>query len=121
LKDAEEILQLLELPYRVATLATGDVSFAAAKCYDIEAYAPGIDRWLEVSSCSNYEDFQARRMNIRFRRNRGSKPEFIHTMNGSGVALPRTMIAIIENYQTDEGTLIVPEVLRSYMNLDIIK
>jgi seryl-tRNA synthetase len=120
-QNAEEVLQQLNIPYRVATLATGDLSFAAAKCYDIEAYAPGIDRWLEVSSCSNYEDFQARRMNIRFRRDRGAKPEFIHTLNGSGVALPRTVIAIIENYQTDEGTIVVPEVLRPYMGMDIIK
>ena len=119
--DAESVLQLLNLPYRVAALATGDLSFAAAKCYDIEAFAPGIDKWLEVSSCSNYETFQARRMNIRFRPEKGAKPEFIHTLNGSGVALPRTVIAIIENYQTDEGTVVVPEPLRPYMGIDIIK
>ncbi len=121
LKDAEEVLQLLEIPYRVALLATGDLSFAAAKCYDIEAYAPGIDKWLEVSSCSNFEDFQARRMNLRFRRKKGAKPEYVHTLNGSGVALPRTLIAIIENYQTDEGTIVVPEVLRKYVGVDVIK
>ncbi|MFC1502490.1 serine--tRNA ligase [bacterium] len=121
LLDAEEVLQRLELPYRVKNLATGDISFAAAKCYDIEAYAPGIDRWLEVSSCSNDEDFQARRMNVRFRRDKGVKPEFVHTLNGSGVALPRTVIAILENYQTDEGTIVVPRVLRKYMGTDIIK
>ena len=121
LNDAEEVLQLLEIPYRVQVLATGDLSFAAAKCYDIEVYAPGIDKWLEVSSCSNFEDFQARRMNIRFRRERGLKPEFIHTLNGSGLALPRTVIAILENYQTDEATVIVPEVLRKYMDTDVIK
>jgi seryl-tRNA synthetase len=121
LENAEEVLQLLEIPYRVVVLATGDLSFAAAKCYDIEVYAPGIDRWLEVSSCSNYEDFQARRMNIRFRSSRGAKPEFIHTLNGSGLALPRTVIAIMENYQTDEGTVVVPEVLRKYMGIDVIK
>jgi seryl-tRNA synthetase len=119
--DAEAVLQLLNLPYRVAALATGDLSFGAAKCYDIEAYAPGIDKWLEVSSCSNYETFQARRMNIRYRPEKGAKPEFIHTLNGSGVALPRTVIAIIENYQTDEGTVVVPEPLRPYMGVDIIK
>jgi seryl-tRNA synthetase len=121
LSNAEEVLQLLEIPYRVLSLATGDMSFAAAKCYDIEAWAPGIGRWLEVSSCSNFEDFQARRMNIRFRRERGAKVEFVHTLNGSGLALPRTVIAILENYQTDEGTLIVPGVLRRYMGLDVIK
>ena len=93
LADAEDVLRLLEIPYRVVELCTGDLSFAAAKCYDIEAYAPGIDRWLEVSSCSNFEDFQARRMNIRFRREKGIKPEFVHTLNGSGLALPRTVIA----------------------------
>ena len=119
--DAEEVLRLLEIPYRVVALATGDLSFAAAKCYDIEAYAAGIDKWLEVSSCSNFEDFQARRMNIRFRREKGSKPEYVHTLNGSGVALPRIMIAILENYQTDEGTIVVPDVLRKYMGLDVIK
>ena len=121
LNDAEEVLQLLELPYRVAMLATGDLSFGAAKCYDLEVYTAGIDRWLEVSSCSNYEDFGARRMNTRFRRERGSKPEYIHTLNGSGLALPRTVIAIIENYQTDEGTIVVPEVLREYLGMHIIK
>ena len=120
LGNAERVLQLLEIPYRVAILATGDLSFAAAKCYDIEAYAPGIDKWLEVSSCSNFEDFQARRMNIRFRREKGAKTEYVHTLNGSGLALPRTVIAIIENYQTDEGTLIVPEVLRKYLGMRVI-
>lgn len=121
LKNAEEVLQLLEIPYRVVTLATGDLSFAAAKCFDIEAYAAGIDKWLEVSSCSNFEDFQARRMNIRFRRQKGSKAEYVHTLNGSGLALPRILIAIIENYQTDEGTIIVPEVLRRYAGVSVIK
>lgn len=121
LQNAEEVLQLLELPYRVLSLSTGDLSFAAAKCYDIEVWASGIGKWLEVSSCSNFEDFQARRMNIRFKRTSASKPEFIHTLNGSGLALPRTVIAILENYQTDEGTVIVPEVLRDYMGTDVIK
>jgi seryl-tRNA synthetase len=121
LQNAEEVLHLLELPYRVLVLATGDLSFAAAKCYDIEAWAPGIGRWLEVSSCSNFEDFQARRMNIRFRREKGAKAEFVHTLNGSGLALPRTVIAILENYQTDEGTLVVPEPLRKYMGVSVIK
>ncbi|MBC8180644.1 serine--tRNA ligase [candidate division KSB1 bacterium] len=121
LGNAEEVLQLLELPYRVLTLASGDLSFAAAKCYDIEVWAAGLSKWLEVSSCSNFEDFQARRANIRFKRDPSSKPEFVHTLNGSGLALPRTVIAILENYQTDEGTIIVPEVLREFMGTDIIK
>ncbi|MBN1466228.1 serine--tRNA ligase [candidate division KSB1 bacterium] len=121
LQNAEEVLQALELPYRVLTLATGDLSFAAAKCYDIEVYARGLDKWLEVSSCSNYVDFQARRANIRFRRERGAKPEYVHTLNGSGLALPRTVIAIMENYQTDEGTIKVPAVLQKYMGVERIK
>jgi len=121
LNDAEEVLRILEIPYRVLLLSTGDLSFAAAKCYDIEAYAPGIDRWLEVSSCSNFLDFQARRMNMRFRRDKGGKPEFVHTLNGSGTALPRMVIAILENYQTDEGTVMVPAALRKYMGISIIK
>ena len=121
LESAEEVLQLLNLPYRVLTLATGDLSFAAAKCYDIEVWAGGIQKWLEVSSCSNFEDFQARRAFIRFKREKGGKPEFVHTLNGSGLALPRTVIAILENYQTDEGTVVVPEALRKYMGIDVIK
>ncbi|MDW7679364.1 MAG: serine--tRNA ligase [bacterium] len=120
LQNAEEVLQLLQLPYRVVSLSTGDLSFAAAKCYDIEVWAEGISKWLEVSSCSNFEDFQARRMNIRFKRDAAAKPEFIHTLNGSGLALPRTVIAILENYQTDEGTVIVPEVLQKYMGTNVI-
>ncbi len=121
LANAEEVLQLLNLPYRVKVLATGDLSFAAAKCYDIEVWAAGIGKWLEVSSCSNFEAFQARRANIRFRRSKGAKPEYVHTLNGSGVALPRTLIAILENYQTDEGTVVVPEVLRPYMGVDVLR
>ncbi len=119
--NAEEVLQLLELPYRVLALATGDLSFAAAKCYDIEVWAQGMEKWLEVSSCSNFADFQARRANIRFRPFKGAKPEFVHTLNGSGLALPRTVIAILENYQTDEGTIVVPRVLRPYMGVDLIR
>ena len=121
LQNAEEVLQLLELPYRVLTLATGDLSFAAAKCYDIEVWAQGLEKWLEVSSCSNFQDFQARRANIRMRRQKGEKLEYVHTLNGSGLALPRTVIAILENYQTDEGTVIVPKVLRKYLGVDVIK
>jgi seryl-tRNA synthetase len=113
--NAEKVLQLLGLPYRVLMLATGDLSFAAAKCYDLEAYAGGLDKWLEVSSCSNFEDFQARRANIKFKGTDGSKAAFVHTLNGSGVALARTMAAILENYQTEKGTIGIPQVLRAYM------
>jgi seryl-tRNA synthetase len=115
-KDAEDVFQLLKLPYRVRVLCTGDLSFAAAKCYDIEAWASGVGKYLEVSSCSNFEDFQARRMGIRFRPKEGGKLQYVHTLNGSGVALPRTMIALLENYQTKAGTVIIPEVLRPYMD-----
>ena len=112
--EAEKVLQALKIPYRVVLLCTGDMSFAAAKCYDIEAWAPGVNRWLEVSSCSNFEAFQARRADIRYRTKQG-KMDFVHTLNGSGIAFPRTIIAIIENYQTAKGTITVPEVLRPYM------
>ncbi len=115
LENAEEVLQLLGLHYRVLNLCTVDISFAAAKCYDLEVWAAGQQAYLEVSSCSNFEDFQARRANIRFRRAKNAKPEFIHTLNASGLALPRTVIAILENYQLPDGRVRVPEVLRSYM------
>jgi len=115
LADACKIFQLLGIPYRVLLLASADLSFAASKCYDIEVYAAGLDKWLEASSCSNFEDFQARRMNIRYKGKDGKKSAFVHTLNGSGVALPRTMVAILENYQTREGDVIVPEVLHPYM------
>jgi seryl-tRNA synthetase len=115
LQNVEEVLQLLNLPYRVLTLCTADISFAAAKCYDIEVWAAGVERYLEVSSCSNYEDFQARRANIRFRRERNAKVEFVHTLNASGLALPRTVLAILENYQQADGSVVIPEVLRPYM------
>ncbi len=121
LQNAEEVLQLLGLPYRVLLLCSGDMSFAAAKCYDLEVWAPGMQKWLEVSSCSNFEDFQARRANIRFRPEPNAKPQFVHTLNASGLALPRTMIAIMENYQTEEGTIIVPEVLRDFMRATLLK
>jgi seryl-tRNA synthetase len=121
LGNAEEVLQILKIPYRVLCLATGDMSFGAAKCYDIEAWAPGVGRWLEVSSCSNCEDFQSRRMNIRYRPEKSGKSELVHTLNGSGLALPRTVIAILENFQTDEGTVIVPEALRPYMGVSELK
>ncbi len=113
--NAEKILQLLDLPYRVLLLASQDLSFAAAKCYDIETHAAGMNRWLEVSSCSNFEDFQARRANIRFKGVTVKKPTFVHTLNGSGLALARTMIAILENYQTSEGHVMIPQALQSYM------
>ncbi len=113
--NAEKVLQLLKLPYRVLMLASGDMSFAAAKCYDLEAHAPGLGNWLEVSSCSNFEDFQARRANIRFKDHETKKTAFVHTLNGSGVALARTMVAILENYQTKTGEVLIPEVLRPYM------
>lgn len=113
--DAQKIFQLLGLPYRVVLLASGDLSFAAAKCYDIEAHAAGMNKWLEVSSCSNFEDFQARRANIRFKGKETKKPAFVHTLNGSGLALARSVVAILENYQTKEGDVLIPNVLRPYM------
>src|SRR3984893_18250168 len=120
-KDAESVLQLLEIPYRVLLMCTGDMGFAQLKKYDLEAYVPGDDRYLEVSSCSNFGDFQARRANIRYRE-KGGKPQFVHTLNGSGLALPRTVAAIIENYQQEDGTIRVPAALRTYMGgLDVIR
>jgi seryl-tRNA synthetase len=115
LGNAEEILQRLELPYRVVQMCTGDLSFVSAKKIDLEVWAPGSEDWLEVSSCANFRDFQARRANIRYRPADGGRPRYVHTLNGSGLALPRTMIAILENYQQPDGTVIVPEVLRGYM------
>ncbi|MGE5197221.1 MAG: aminoacyl--tRNA ligase-related protein, partial [Deltaproteobacteria bacterium] len=114
--NAEEVLQLLKLPYRVVMLATQDLSFSASKCYDLEAYAPGIDRWLEVSSCSNFEGFQARRANIKFRKKDNQKTDYVHTLNGSGVALARTVVAIVENYQQPDGSILIPEALRPYLD-----
>ncbi len=113
-KDAEDVLQILDLPYRVMELCAGDLSFAAAKCYDIELWAPGYNGWLEVSSCSTFLDFQARRANIRYRSAEG-KPEFVHTLNGSGVALPRLIIALIENGQQSDGSVLLPSALQPYM------
>jgi seryl-tRNA synthetase len=112
--DAEGVLQALELPYRVVLLAAGDLSFASAKCYDLELWAPGEGRWLEVSSCSNFEDFQARRIGLRYRAADG-KLRHLHTLNGSGVALPRLTVALLEHYQTPAGTVEVPAVLRPYL------
>jgi seryl-tRNA synthetase len=113
--DAEETCRLLGIPFRTKLLCTGDLGFASAKTYDIELWAPGQNEWLEVSSCSNVLDFQARRANIRFRPEPGARPEFLHTLNGSGLGIPRTMIAIMENYQQEDGSIVVPEVLRPYM------
>ena len=113
--NAEEVLRRLALPYRVVLLASGDLSFAAAKCYDLEVYVSGSDKWLEVSSCSNFESFQARRANIRFKDSETKKTEFVHTLNGSGLALARTVVAILENCQTESGEVVIPEVLRPYM------
>ncbi|MBP9854043.1 MAG: serine--tRNA ligase [Candidatus Omnitrophica bacterium] len=113
--NAEKIFQLLNLPYRVLLLASGDMSFAAAKCFDLEAHAAGMDKWLEVSSCSNFESFQARRANIRYKGIDSKKTAFVHTLNGSGVALARCVVAILENYQTKDGEVIIPDVLRPYM------
>jgi len=113
--DAEELITGLGLPYRVLLLCTGDMSFSCSKCYDIELHAPGKDVWLEASSCSNFTDFQSRRARIKYRPEPHLKSEFIHTLNGSGLALPRTMVAILENYQNKDGTVTIPEVLRKYM------
>jgi seryl-tRNA synthetase len=121
LNDAEEILQALNLHYRVVSLCSGDLSFAAAKCYDIEVWAPGSQKYFEVSSVSNFEDFQARRANIRYRRAADGKVSYLHTLNGSGVATPRLMIAFLETYQTDEGTVVIPEILQPYTRFKIIK
>jgi seryl-tRNA synthetase len=119
--DAEDICQRLGLPYRVLQLCTGDLGFAAVKTYDIEMWAPGCQEWLEVSSCSNCGDFQARRANIRYRPDSEAKPRLVHTLNGSGLALPRVMISIIENYQQEDGSILVPDALKPYMNTGVIK
>ncbi|CAK7034209.1 MAG: Serine--tRNA ligase [Peptostreptococcus russellii] len=119
--DAEKMLQLLNIPYRVVKICTGDLGFTAAKKYDIEVWMPSYNRYVEISSCSNFEDFQARRANIRFKRDRKAKTEFVHTLNGSGLAVGRTVAAILENYQQADGTVVVPEILKPYMNCDVIK
>jgi len=115
LQDAEDVVQALGLPYRVISLCTGDLGFSAAKCYDIEVWAAGQERFLEISSCSNFEDFQARRANIRYRPEKGAKPELVHTLNASGLALPRVMIALLENNQQADGSIRLPVVLQPYM------
>jgi seryl-tRNA synthetase len=121
LKDAETILQRLELPYQVITLCTGDLGFSAAKTYDIEVWMPAQGVYREISSCSNFEDFQARRGNIRFKRKGKKGTELVHTLNGSGLAVGRTFAAILENYQQPDGSVRIPEVLKPYMgNMDYI-
>lgn len=117
-QQAEKVLQMLGLPYRVVLLAAGDTGFGSAKTYDLEVFAPGAGAWLEVSSCSCFTDFQARRANIRYRPAQGGKPRFVHTLNGSGVAFPRVIAAILEHYQNADGTVEVPEVLRPYLGTD---
>ncbi len=113
--DAEEVLRRLELPYRVMALSTGDMGFSAAKTYDIEVWLPGQNAYREISSCSNCTDFQARRMNLRYRPDAQSKPRFVHTLNGSGLAVGRTLIAVLENGQQADGSVVIPEALRPYM------
>lgn len=118
---AEKVLKLLDIPYRVVQLCTGDLGFSSAMTYDIEVWMPSYGRYVEISSCSNFESYQARRANIRFRREQGSKPEFVHTLNGSGLAIGRTTAAILENYQQADGSVVVPEALVPYMGTSIIE
>lgn len=116
---AEAVLRRLEIPYRVKLLAAGDTGFASAKTYDLEGWAPGVGAWLELSSCSNFLEFQARRANIRVR-TAGDKPRFVHTLNGSGLAFPRTIACILEHYQNSDGSVTVPEALRSYLGASLL-
>jgi seryl-tRNA synthetase len=118
--NAEEVCRRLELAYRIRELCTGDLGFASAKSYDVDVWSPGCEEWLEVSSCSNCTDFQGRRANVRYRPAPDARPQFVHTLNGSGVALPRIMIAVIENYQRADGSITVPEVLRGFVGTDVI-
>ena len=115
LADAEDVLRRLEMPYRVSMMCTGDVGFSAAKKYDPEVWMPGQNRYVEISSCSNFEDFQARRANIRYRPEVGARTEFVHTLNGSGLAVGRTLAALLENYQQADGSVVIPHALRPYM------
>ena len=119
--NAEQILQMLDIPYRVVRLSSGDLGFSAAMTYDIEVWMPSYGRYVEISSCSNFEDYQARRANIRFKRDKNTKPEFVHTLNGSGLAVGRTVAAIIENYQQEDGSVLVPDVLRPYVGKEVIR
>ena len=119
--DAEDVLKILGIPYRVVRLSTGDLGFSSAMTYDIEVWMPSYGRYVEISSCSNFEDYQARRANIRFRPEGGGKPEFVHTLNGSGLAVGRTVAAILENFQQADGSVVIPEPLRKYMGgLEVI-
>jgi seryl-tRNA synthetase len=120
LADAEDVCRQLGLTYRIIQLCAGDMSFPSAKSFDVEVWAAGCQEWLEVSSCSNCTDFQARRANIRYRSAQGARPEYLHTLNGSGLALPRVIIAIMENYQRKDGSIVIPEVLRPYTGFDLI-
>lgn len=120
-RDAEQVCRKLGLPYRVMELCTAELGFAATKAYDIEMWAPGCDEWLEVSSCSNCGDFQARRANIRYRPSLDAKPQFVHTLNGSGLALPRVLIAVMENYQQADGSIVIPKVLQPYVGAKVIR
>jgi len=121
-RDAEEVLQMLEIPYRVVKICVGDLGFTAAMKYDIEVWMPSYNRYVEISSCSNFEDFQARRAGIKFRRGLNEKPEFVHTLNGSGVAMGRATACILENYQQEDGSVVVPKVLREYLGgISVIK
>ncbi|MCF0140541.1 MAG: serine--tRNA ligase [Mogibacterium sp.] len=120
-KDAEEVLARLGIPYRVVRLSSGDLGFSAAMTYDVEVWMPSYGRYVEISSCSNFEDYQARRANIRFKRDKEHKPEFVHTLNGSGLAVGRTVAAILENFQNEDGSVNIPEALQKYMGTDIIK
>ena len=119
--DAERVLQLLGLPHRVVALSTGDIGFSSAKTYDIEVWMPSYNRYVEISSCSDFEDFQARRASIRYKDDAKDKAKLVHTLNGSGVAVGRTVAGILENYQNEDGTVTVPEVLVPYMGVDVIK
>lgn len=121
LQNACRVLERLGIPYRVVELCSGDLSFAAARCYDIEVWSPAEKKWLEASSCSNFEDFQARRMNVRFRRNSNARPEFVHTLNGSGLATSRLMVALLEVNQREDGSIMVPEALRKYTGFNLLK
>jgi len=118
---AEKVLQKLEIPYRVVRLSTGDLGFSSAMTYDIEVWMPSYGRYVEISSCSNFESYQARRAGIRFRPEEKGKPEFVHTLNGSGLAVGRTVAAILENYQQADGSVVIPEALRPYMGIDKIE
>ncbi len=119
--DAESVLQILGLHYRVVLVCTGDMSFSNAKQYDVEVWSPGMSKYLEISSCSNFEAFQARRANIRFRRAQGEKPEFVHILNGSGLATPRLFASLLESYQQPDGSVVIPEALRSYVGADVLE